>query len=260
MKSKHRVIFGLCVLRLIGYGLSCAAPNQNTPTTNMTGPIKFFSLTPVSINSFVAEVRITYMGKDGRLKGTASLAVKRPDRMRYELMGPHGGVLSALAVKNGQFELFDLKTSRFFVGPASPEILDQLLGIAPLRLQPEAWVALLFGEVLLPDKMRMQAQSTEQGLVVRWHVDNTVRQILLDPATGWVKEATSSEGEQRIYQIEFMERDQRGLPMAVHLKVFQDGSEAELRLRDVNDAVNLNDEAFTLPRPEKMVIETWMPN
>jgi len=200
---------------------------------------------------YTAEVRLTYFGPKGRVKGTASLAVKRPASLRYEVQGPHGGVLAAFATNGRELQLADLKASRFFHGPATAQNIDDLLGIARLGLGPEAWVALLFGEITLPEDAVLSYDDREGMFVVRW----SEHRVTVDPETARVVQASVWQGQEQISLIEVRARDPRGLASELRLRVFAEETDVAIRLRDVAYGAELDDSVFQLDPPRNVTPE-----
>jgi len=209
----------------------------------------------VSETVYTAEVRLTYFGPKGRVKGTASLAVKRPASLRYEVQGPHGGVLAAFATNGRELQLADLKASRFFHGPATAQNIDDLFGIARLGLGPEAWVALLFGEITLPADAELSYDDHEGVFVVRW----TDHRVTVDPESARVVRASVWQGEEQISLIEVRARDQRGLATELRLRVFAEETDVAIRLRDVDYGAELDDSIFQLDPPRNVTPEYLAP-
>ncbi|MEO1170795.1 MAG: hypothetical protein AAFX94_01925, partial [Myxococcota bacterium] len=113
----------------------CASTGAQLPTVVDTESLQARMLSAQSqLKSYVGEARLTYFGPDGRVKGTATLAVEKPASLRYEIQGPHGGVIEAFATNGVELQLLDFKTNRFIYGPANPSTIDQLLSFAPLGM------------------------------------------------------------------------------------------------------------------------------
>jgi hypothetical protein len=205
----------------------------------------------VSETVYTAEVRLTYFGPKGRVKATASLAVKRPASLRYEVQGPHGGVLAAFATNGRELQLADLGSQRFFHGPATAHNIDELLGIARLGFAPEAWVALLFGEISLPEDAELSYDDREGVFVVRW----PDHRVTVDPESARVVQASVSRGEEQISLIEVRARDPRGLATELRLRVFSEETDVAIRLRDVVYGADLDDSVFVLDPPRNFTPE-----
>ena len=60
------------------------------------------------VRAFVGEARLTYFGEEGRVRATATLAVARPGKFRYEILGPHGAAVEAFATDGASFQVLKL--------------------------------------------------------------------------------------------------------------------------------------------------------
>ena len=235
----------------------------------------------VTVNSYSAEVRLTYFGAKGRVRGTASLAVQRPAKLRYELMGPHGGAIGAFATNGKEIQAADLAQSRFVYGPATRDNLDQLFAIAPLHLDAEAWVSLLFGEVVgpdrelyltpgqvnvrmmsllfgevaLPDRATVAWDDALERLVATWQEGAHTMRVEVDANENRVTRATVISRGDVLTDIEVRGWDDHGLPAELALRVPATGDDVELKLRDVAYDPVLDPGVFTLEPPRGAKLE-----
>jgi hypothetical protein len=205
----------------------------------------------VKESSYTAEVRLTYFGPKGRVKGTASLAAKRPASLRYEAQGPHGGVLAAFATNGHELQFADLKVSRFYYGPATAKNIDDLLGIARLGFGPEQWVSLLFGEIAIPADAGLTYDDRTGLFEVSW----PNHRVSVDPASARVVRASVWDGEQPISEIEVRARDDRGLATELRLRVVAEDTNVVINLRDVSYDRDLADALFRLEPPRHAMPE-----
>lgn len=209
----------------------------------------------VPFDAYSAEARLTYFGPTGRIKGTASLAVLRPKSLRYELQGPHGGVLEAFATNGVELQLFDLKNNRFFHGPATQQNFNQLLALVPLGLGAEEWVALLFGEVSIPSDALLEYDDRAGRFVFTWLDHGSARRVEIDPETSRATRATVRKGGEVVSAIEVIKRDDRGLPVVLKLEAPKEKIGVQVRLRDVSYDVEFEPEVFELDPPTRIVPE-----
>jgi outer membrane lipoprotein-sorting protein len=200
-------------------------------------------------SAYSAEARLTYFGAEGRLKGTASLLVARPNRLRYELEGPHGGVLMAVAVDGATLTALDMRTSRFLTGPATPHNLDTVLNLVPLGEGIEAWVRLLFGEVRVPQDATLAYDDRRGVFVLTWEAAGRAVTLRVDPASARAREAEICEGGEVASRVEVSERDASGLPVALRLQAPAARADVEVRLRDVTLEPEVGAGVFVLPAP-----------
>jgi hypothetical protein len=207
------------------------------------------SATHSPLHGYSAEVRVTYFGPEGRIRTGGTLAVQRPASLRYEVSGPHGGVVTAFATNGLELQALEVASSHFLYGPATPANLDLLLPFAPLRLGAPAWVSLLFGEAEVPQEATLTYDDRTGRFVLAWPEGPTVRRLEVDPATARVARAVALEGERVLSQVSFEERDGRGVPTSLHLSVASEKVELEVKLRDLEPDPELDASVFTLEPP-----------
>lgn len=210
------------------------------------------------VDKYFAEARLTYFGPQGRVKGTASLAVARPTSLRYDLIGPHGGVVEAFATNGEQLQLLNPGEERFLVGRASVENIDRLMAFAPLRLDPAGWVGLLFGEVDIPEHAALTYDENIGRFVVQWPEKSTDVQVRVevDPQSARVTRAQVFRADTLMSDVIIESRDARGLPSALKMKVPERNIDLQVVLRDVeHDPENLGSEAFALQPPRGITPE-----
>jgi len=219
------------------------------------------------VQKYFAEARMTYFGADGRIKGSASLAVMRPQSLRYDLVGPHGGVIEAFATDGSQLQLLIPGEARLLEGPATPQNVDRMMSFAPLHLDPQGWVALLFGEVSVPAGAQLRYDDTAGHFVVHWSAAGSEVSLGVDPRTSRVVTAQVRQGERLASTVLIEERDPRGLPIRLRMKarvVTPEGSkdESDIRviLRDIeHDPAGLDAASFRLRPPRGVVPEPIAP-
>ena len=211
------------------------------------------------LESFTCEMRVTFFGPDGRLKGTVSLAAMRPGKFRYNLMGPHGGVLEAFATNGQTFELSKMSESRFLYGPATPDTLDRLLFFAPLNLDAEGWVELLFGVVSIPDDAQMNYDDKTGQLVLSWTQVNKAMRVHVDPETMQMSRLEVWVDEQLVCDVTIADRHGSGLPAKLVLNAPRDDVQATLKTRDIMLNPALTEKTFLLSPPRGVKPEYWGP-
>lgn len=208
-----------------------------------------------ALTSYTAEVRITYFGREGRVRTTGSIAVARPASLRYEVVGPQGGVVNAFATNGVELQALDVASSHFAYGPATPRNLDRLLPFAPLGLDPPALVRLFFGEVEVPATATLAYDDRVGRFVLTWTEAGSERRVEVDPATSRVTRALVRERGAVVSDVSINERDGRGLPVALHVNVPAARSELEAKLRDVDVNPALEPTVFVLDAPAGVATE-----
>lgn len=207
------------------------------------------------LSSYTAEVRITYFGREGRVRTTGSIAVARPASLRYEVTGPQGGVVNAFATNGVELQALDLAASHFAYGPATPRNLDRLLPFAPLGLDPAALVRLFFGEVDVPATAALGYDDRAGRFVLTWTEAGGERRVEVDPARSRITRALVRERGVVVSDVSIEERDGRGLPVVLHVTVPPARSELEAKLRDVEANPALEPSVFVLDAPAGVATE-----
>lgn len=209
----------------------------------------------VPTDAFSAEVRLTYFGPKGRVRGTAAIAVMRPSSLRYELQGPHGGVLEAFATDGRELQLLDQKGSRFLYGPATRENINQLLALVPLGLGPSEWVSLLFGEIGMPLSATLVYDDKIGRYVGTWTDQDLTHRVEVDPESARATRATISAEGTLLSEIRILERDAAGLPVELELNAPAADVGVEVKLRDVSHDVTFDASVFILDAPRSITPE-----
>lgn len=225
--------------------------------TDTAGLLARLTAAQSRLHSFSAEARVSYFGPEGRLRGSVTLLVARPDRLRYELMGPHGGPLMAVATDGQQVQVVDFRESRFVQGPATASNLDRLLDLAPLGLPPAGWVALLFGEVTPPPTALLGYDDAQGAFLLHWQEANRRYTVAVDPVSAQPRRATIRTGPDNeiLSDVEILARDAAGLPTALQVTVPSAQIDMGVRLRDVLPDPPVDAAAFTLQPPRGVTVE-----
>lgn len=237
---------------------ACAGPSP--------APSQFSATTPAMVasalnqqsakhQSFSAEMRVTYFDTNGRLKGTASLAARRPGKFRYNLLGPHGGVLEAFATNGTTFELSKMSESRFLYGPATPTALDQLLPFAPLHLGPKGWVELLFGTIDIPPTATMVHEESTGLLILRFQRAARQVSVHVDPSTMHMRRLQVAQGENLLCDVTIEHRHSSGLPSHLELNAPGQKVQATLKMRDIQTNPTFGESVFQLSPPRGVTPE-----
>ena len=255
MTQVRRYVFRrfLVSLALCLSAVSCASSQLVPKHLITTSPAELRSRMDAAqspVRTIRGEARLTYFGPSGRLKGTATIVAERPGRFRYNLLGPHGGVLEAFATDGTELQVLKLLESRYLYGPATAATLDKLLAFAPLKLDSEGWVGLLFGAIPVPDGALIQANDASGRLEARWSIGG--REILLDiePRSAVVERMRVYDGAELVSEVVISERDELGLPKALQMKVPGSKIELDLRLRDIEADIELPKGTFYIAPPD----------
>ena len=201
------------------------------------------------MQEYSAALRLHYLGAQGRYKGDAQLWVRRPASLRYEVQGPHGGVLLAFATDGHTLMALDMPNNSLVRGRASAANFDALLPLAPLDLDAAGWVALLFGEVRVPDTATLSYDDAVGLFWLAWRRGTQDVRLGVDPSTFAVRRATGSQDQKMVWCADIAPRDAAGLPTALRLRAPSADIDLELRWRDVDTTQPLVDAMFVLPIP-----------
>jgi hypothetical protein len=101
------------------------------------------------------EASLDYFGDEGRLKAQALYVVAKPDRLRFDVMSPLGGVLSTATSDGQEFSLLDVREKVFWSGEASECNVERALKVP---IPPAALGQLLSGEAPILVHTSEQAQ------------------------------------------------------------------------------------------------------
>lgn len=205
--------------------------------------------------SFVAEARLTWVGDGRRLKGTATLASKRPGFLRYEIQGPHGGVLEAFATNGKEFQVAKLAEGRFLYGPAKALLLNRLLPFAPLSLDSAGWVDLLFGRIAIPPSANWQYDPQIARFVVEFERGAAAMRVEVVPETSRISRITSAIEGESPWEVKISRWDPSGLPAELGFSAPGQGGEGRIKLRDIKVGQHLEDSLFVLEPLEGVISE-----
>ena len=263
--NSRKKLWGSIQLSLIGVLLFCVGCSARIPMPKHIAAIQVSEVAQAmqkqttDLKSFTCEMRVTFFGPDGRLKGTVSLAAMRPGKFRYNLMGPHGGVLEAFATNGQTFDLSKMSESRFLYGPATPDTLDRLLFFAPLHLDATGWVDLLFGVVAIPDDAAMNYDDGSGYLVLNWEESNRAMRVHVDPNTMQMTRLEVWVDGQLVCDVTIDDRHASGLPAKLVLNAPRDDVKATLKTRDIVLNPALTENTFRLSPPRGVKPEYWGP-
>ncbi len=248
-----RALLGLSLL--LGACASCAGRIPLPKHLEVKGPgelLERMRAAATRVKAFSAEARLTYFGPEGRVRTSATIVAQRPTSLRYDLMGPHGGVVSAFATNGLELMLLDVAQSRFLHGPATAKNLDKLLPFMPLGLVPEALVGLLFGELPVPEDATLAYDDRIGRFVFSWTREAQRRTLEIDPETSRLRRAAVHRaGEQGglVSEVQVEDYDDHGMPASLHVRVPKEDVDVEIELRDLTTDPELDADVFLLSPP-----------
>jgi outer membrane lipoprotein-sorting protein len=211
------------------------------------------------VQRYSAEAQVTYFGKEGRARTSAVVVAARPASLRYDLQGPHGGVVSAFATDGKELQLLDVGHSRFLYGPASPATIDQVLGLGRLGLEAEELVRLFFGEVAIPSEATLTYDERTGRFVVVQQTPSLERRIEIDPRTSRPTRGIVRRGGELASEVTIDERDAHGLPHELYVRLPGERLELRIELADVEYDPELDAGVFHLDPPAGVTPEYLSP-
>ncbi|MEC9465691.1 MAG: hypothetical protein VX834_07900 [Myxococcota bacterium] len=231
-------------------GCATMGTHTNHPPALTLNELKSkMNLSMSDIETLRGEARISYFGPQGRLKGTVTIAAARPGSFRYNVLGPHGGVIEAFATDGRELQVLKLLETRYLYGPASADTLDRLMAFAPLNLDSAGWVGLLFGMVTIPEGASLASGQRHGEVEVSWQVENRTIRLGVNESSGTLERLRMMEGETLVSEVIISERDGRGLPAALEMRAPAAKVELEFRLREVEVGVTFAPGTFYIEPP-----------
>jgi len=210
-----------------------------------------------------ATAKIDYMANGGdRVRAKANILLARGGKLRIELDSPLGGSLATLTTDGQQFSLLDVRANRFLTGPAKACNVARLIRVA---LPPDDIVAVLMGGAPLG--------GTIKG--TSWDPNNGGREVLTLGLPDGGEQIIKLDGRDKRWDVVRTERrdaagkvqwfvtadgfkDHEGgvrLPDVLDVVEPAHGADVELKLRSVEPNLELKDELFRLPAPERITPE-----
>jgi len=201
------------------------------------------------VNRFTADLDVTSMGPEGRRRGLVTLAVERPSRLAYQLVGPQGGLIEAFATNGVEMQLYHAATGQFLYGPATPASLDRFLGRIPVHFSAQRWVQLFFGEVDFPQTATAHWDASVGRVVLEWGEQALTNRAELEPESLRPMRGQVLSGGHVISDVQIEQRDSTGLPQLLRLEIPDEHLSVVTRLKDITKDPALEDSTFVLSPP-----------
>jgi hypothetical protein len=206
-----------------------------------------------SVTGVRAAMRLALDAPDLRFRRPQRMALKRPARLRVEILGLFGQIAAVLVTDGADYQLFDSESGELEAGSVTPDLLWR---VARVDLTPEEAVSLLIGAPQpLPELSRSSSYLREDGGVAVEFIDadELVRERFEFGALGMLQAMTrwDAAGE-RIWQASFDDyREVEGTPFAhqVDLKFPRVEAKASLSFKSVSFDPELPDDLFVLSIP-----------
>jgi hypothetical protein len=216
------------------------------------------------ITTLRATAKLDHFANGGeRVRVKVSLLLARRAKLRIEADSPLGGALATLTSDGKQFQLLDLRNNRFLQGPAKACNVARLIR---LEIPPEDVVSVLMGEAPLPGSATIKGAGwdSEDGgreVLALGLPDGGEEVIKLDARdkTWDVRRAERRDASGKVLwsvtNDKFEEHDGVRLPGISTVREPPHGADAEIKFRSVEPNVELGDDLFHLPTPEKITPE-----
>jgi hypothetical protein len=153
------------------------------------------------------EATLDYLGDEGRLRVNSLYVVARPERLRFDVFNPLGGVLSTLTSDGRSFALLDTREKLFLTGAASECNIERALRVP---IPPPALGQLLTGEAPIlahqPEQARIAWESGSYTLSVTSEYDAVEEVRLVPHDNDWLR----PWAEQRV-RVQYVKVTQKGL-------------------------------------------------
>ena len=208
--------------------------------------------------SYFADVDLTYFGPAGRVRGNASVAVRRPDQFRFDVRGPHGGVIQAFATDGKRVRLLMVGESRFIEDDATVANLTRLLPIAPVELDAAGWVSIFFGELRIPEGASLHYDDERGHFVVTWNAGVRTITVRVDPATSRAVRVEIHASDKLLSRVLVKERGPMGIPVRLRFHAPGDKDvDMRIKLHDIDrDPDGMGEGTFVLKAPRGVSVES----
>jgi outer membrane lipoprotein-sorting protein len=250
----------------------CATfPKPKQPFQDSNKALSLQGMARERVTSIRAEARVDQRGKDGRIKGTVLMLVKRPNKVRFDAMTQFGP--AAVLTSNGEaFAYADMRSKRFLFGPTCPANIARLINV-PLSVE-QTTLLLLGGTPVI--------EHTRQS--IRWHDDGFYRIELASDSARQEVDLGISEHDaelpperQELLLLRSEIYDAKGrtewrasyadyqrlavgsyrvpMPFEVHIEQPRAGADTLIRFKDIALNVEIQDDAFMQVAPPGMTEE-----
>ncbi len=153
------------------------------------------------------EATLDYFGDEGRVRVNSMYVVARPERLRFDVFNPLGGVLSTLTSDGQRFALLDTRQKLFLTGAASECNIERALRVP---IPPPALGQLLTGQAPIlvhqPEQAQLTWDSGSYRIAIQSEHDAVEELRLVPHDADWLK----PWAEQRV-RVLYVKVSQKGL-------------------------------------------------
>lgn len=216
------------------------------------------------VRTLRATAKIDHMANGGqRVRVKVALLVARGGKLRFEADSPLGGSLATLTSDGTQFSLLDVRANRFLTGPAKACNVARMIR---LNISPEDIGNVLMGSAPLPADARIKSTG--------WDPDNGGREVLTLALPDGGEEIIKMDAQNKTWDVRRAERRDRAgkvlwrvtnddfkdhggvrLPDTSDVEEPPHGADAQIKFRNIEVNVELNDDLFRLPPPANLTAE-----
>lgn len=198
-------------------GVGCQTPDPGTPLAAADPrPAEWLEAMEAVASrrmALRARARLDLDAEDVALDRPQRMAVERPDRLRFEILGLFDQLAAVIVTNGRRYQAYDVRNQDFQEGPVDAQLLWRL---ARVDLAPDDAVALLLGAPRpAPDLLPVNGLSFEDGSVGVSRIDASavVRESYRFNGAGQVTEMARFEASgEPIWRAGF--RDYRDVPGA----------------------------------------------
>jgi hypothetical protein len=186
-------------------GCSRAAPPSQFPTARAA--IERMRETTACSRGISGEATLDYFGDEGRVRVNSLYVVARPERIRFDVFNPLGGVLSTLTSDGQHFALLDVRQKLFLTGAASECNIERALRVP---IPPPALGQLLTGQAPIlvhqPGQAQLSWDAGSYRIAIQGEHDAVEELRLVPHESDWLK----PWAEQRV-RVQWVRVSQKGL-------------------------------------------------
>jgi len=220
-----RLAYALTLFSLLFWGCAIPKPRVSENFPYPTWIELREAASKLGLERYIGSFRIRYFGPEGRRKGTGTIVVETPNRLRYQVVGPHGGLVSSFASSGEEFQVYSALDNMFTHGPASSENIGRLLPFLPPTFSLEDILAILLGgwPKLGEDGLRVDLSAGTYRVIKETPVNRLVFDF--EPANlrltkVQVFKGNEPEGNEPVAYLEISSYNSRGIPETIGFREF----------------------------------------
>lgn len=217
-----------------------------------------------SRKSLRAMGKVTYFGKEGRVRVKAALLAERPGSFRVETISPFEQPLDVMTCDGERLWL--LSGGRLREGPATPENIARLL---PLLMRPEEVVGTLLGGVPLGATFKPTAlawaEDQKRWVLTMEGLSKEIGELTIDPARKIVEQMRILEPDGSVrLQVGFEDFETVSgaeFPRKIHIEMPKAKMDVKIKMVEFELNVALQEKFFRLqaegvtPEPLGMTVQ-----